>query len=169
VNAADITFSSAAILTRQLQKIFSVGDIAKGQILSQDIFQVDPQCPFFYIFAMGGQGTATTGAGFQTKFDFFNGGTPITSTVIGWGNATVVNAAGIPFVELITTPNDGIAYFIDAVSGTCSGVNPGTLFYQGFIKRWTALADQITVTTAALAAATESSYGVVHGVLQQPW
>ena len=167
--AADVTFSSAAILSRQLQKIFPVADTTVGQILSQDIFQVDPQCPFFYFFALGGQATATTGAAFKTQFDCYNGGTPVTSTFNIWGNAELINAAGIPNVSILTTPNDGIGYFIDPLSSTCAAVNPGTLFYQGFIKRWTALVDQITVTTSAIAVSTETAYGVAHGVLQQPW
>lgn len=167
---AQITFGSASILTRQLQNIFPVNGTAVGQVMSRDVFQVDPQCPFFYLFAMGGQGDASDGDAFQTQFDFTNGGSPICSIVNGWGNQATLNAAGIPFVSVLTTPNDGIGYFIDVISGTCSSVSPATLFWQGFIKRWTALADQITVTTTALDASDSGSpYGVVHGILQQPW
>lgn len=172
-DALSASYNSAAVLTRQLQKIFLANTaLAAGAVISSDDIGVDAQCPFFYIFAMGGASTASAGPAFQTTFSFFNGGTPTTSIEVGWGNQATLNAGPKSFVSVLTTPNDGIGYFHDPVSMTCAAVNPGTLDLQGFVKRWTCLADLVRIQTILYGADfdfTDTPFQYVHGVLQQPW
>lgn len=172
-NALSASYNSAAVLTRQLQEVFQANaPVAVNTVLKVSTVNVDAQCPFFYIFAMGGQSTASEGPAFKTTFEFSNGGTPVTQVVVGWGNQASLNGGPDTFVSVLTTPNDGIGYFHDPVSQTCAAVNPGTLDLQGFIKRWTALCDTVRITTQLYGAAfdfTDTPFQYVHGVLQQPW
>ncbi len=167
-----LQYNSAAILSRQFSELFTLDSaVTAGTIVKQSTFQIDPRCPFFYIFAMGGQADASTGAAFTTKHSFSNGGTSLTDVTTAWGNQATLNAGPETFISILTTPNDGIGYIHDPVSGTCSAVNPGTLDQEGFIKRWTALADTLTVITTLYADFdfTETPGQYAHGVLQQPW
>lgn len=167
-----LRYNSGAILTRQLQRLFTLNSsLTDGTVLAQDQFAIDPRCPFFYIFALGGQATASEGPAFVTTHSLTNGGTPVTEIVTAWGNQATLNGGPQTFVSILTTPNDGIGYIHDPVSGTCSAVNPGTLDQEGFIKRWTALADGCTIKTVLYGDFdfTDSAAQFCHGILQQPF
>jgi hypothetical protein len=172
-NALSASYNSAAVLTRQLQHVFRVPPtaLAGGTVLDRITVQTDAQCPFFYIFAIGTQSTATAGPAIKTKYEFSNGGSPLTQVEVGWGNQSTLNSGVETFLSVLTTPNDGIAYFHDPVSVTCSAVNPGNLDEQGFVKRWTCLADQIVITSVLYADFdfTALPMQLAHGILQQPW
>lgn len=171
-SAVSLVYNSGSILTRQLQRLYLLNSsLADGYVLGRDTFSVDPNCPFFYIFALGGAATATDGPAFKTTHSFFNGGTSLCDIVTAWGNQATLNAGPETFVSILTTPNDGIGYIHDPVSDTCSAVNPGTLDQQGFIKRWTALADTCVVSTVLYGDFdfTDDPGQYCHGVLQQPF
>jgi hypothetical protein len=170
---ANLRYNSAAILSRQLQDVFTVAagsTPTKGTVLSAKEFTVDPNCPFFYIFA-GGALSLVDSSACETTFQFCNGGSILSSISFGWGNSAVLDSSGQPFrVSLGTCPNDGIMNIHDPNIGNCVEVM-GTDDTQGFIKRWTALCDTVKVSTVLLHDWTSQGtpVGLVHGILQQPW
>jgi hypothetical protein len=168
MNVGGVKYNQAAVLSRQLQHIVEITASAytAGQVIDSHTQPLDPNCPFFYLFAAGGTGTDL---GFYTTFEFSNGGSVCTSKLLAWGNSAALDAGRQSTVNVLTTQNDGYIYFHDIIGGACTIVAP-LEDQQGTLTRWTALADSVKITTVAVNTVTPAlPYGVVTGIIQQPW
>lgn len=163
---AGLKYNAGAVLTRQLQSVIALaGTETKGTILLQKTVNVDPNCPFFYLFSASPAGA--NGCAFLSKFEFSSGGSPLTSITVAWGDQGLLDGGPDTFVMLATTPNDGYVYMNDPVSSQCAYVMPGDLS-NGFVIRWSALCDEVRITTSAYADVIYVA-GLVSGIMQQPW
>ena len=67
-------------------------------VISQQTFQVDPSCPYFYIFAQGSPKTSEPlEYSFATQFDFLNGGSLVNSETLYWGNEAALDVSTQPY------------------------------------------------------------------------
>lgn len=141
-------------------------------------YALDPKQPYFRVFAGIIPGTAVTSdlQGFASQYAFTLGGVPsgTGSINVAWGTDTTYNGGLTPCpfsglnVFFLNTLDLLVAHSQYAYG--CIGVS-GYESTAGFSMRWTALADQVVITTSVIGApyvptvATE----ICHGVLQQPW
>jgi hypothetical protein len=135
-------------------------------------WSLDPKNPFFRIFAAGVGGIQTVNS-FATTFQFFNSGAsagdPITCV---WGKDTPYLDGGtvsFPFCYLF---GSDIISVHSQYAGACLIIGGATLSVEnGFISRWTNLADSVKLTTGSIGAFSDSDTKseVFHGVLQQQW
>jgi hypothetical protein len=144
----------------------------------QSTFGLDGNCPFFRIFA-GFLTTGDDGNAFCSTFTFTNGGTVIGSPLsFVWGFDATYNTStngSDPTSGLNIVPFFGDDNIIvhSQYAGICGliGFASGQNDANGFISRWTALADKLQVSTAPVGTFTQASanYELFHGVLQQPF
>jgi hypothetical protein len=140
-------------------------------------FGVDSNCPFYRIFA-GRVGPDNSNA-YSTTFDFRRGGTTIAKQSILWGDDAQYNATtgkGVVAGLSITPFLGGVAdLFIthSQFAAACNVTGADTSSNaQGFICRWTAIADTIVLTSqyngpAFIPIANPIEF--YHGVVQQPF
>jgi hypothetical protein len=171
--ALNFNFSSS-VNTRQFYRTAQFAANATPAPFSS-IFQLDPNCPFFRILAAG-VGAVTTS--YLTSFQFFLGGTPCGGTTFqAWGDDTVYDSSTgpNPASGLLITPflgDDNIVIHSQFAQGcVIVGSSYSAGDFSGFITRWTALADSVSVTTTpcAGAPAVNAATEIVHGVIQAPW
>jgi hypothetical protein len=170
--ALNFNFSSS-VNTRQFYRTAQFAVNATPAPFSS-IFQLDPNCPFFRILA-GGVGDITTS--YLTSFQFFLGGTPCGGTTIQvWGPDSYDTSTGPnPASGLLITPflgDDNIVIHSQFGNGcVIVGSSYSSGAFSGFITRWTALADTVSVTTTPCAGTPAVVYPteIVHGVIQAPW
>jgi hypothetical protein len=169
--ALNFNFSSS-VNTRQFFQTLQVpGASVPGSFNST--FQLDPNCPFFRIFA----GSTATSNTFISSFQFSLGGTPCGGiTFQTWGGLAYDSSPGPNLTSgLLITPFFGsdVLELHSQYAASCaviSGSNWGGENY-GYITRWTALADSLYVVTAPVSVAVVElqNVEVVHGVIQAPW
>jgi hypothetical protein len=168
----------SAILSRQFQGS-KIVDLPFGETSTlQSQWDVNPDSPYFYLFAAYKYITTQVG-GFYTKFDFLAGASVVSTFETFWGGEEVLDQ--IPGYTETTDPilipftSDIQFLFYSNFSAICPPVlvsilNPS----ECFITRWSvANVTQIRATTqiytSALNDAQDLKAQVVHGVLQQPW
>jgi hypothetical protein len=170
--ALNFNFSSS-VNTRQFFQTLQIPfGLVPGSFNST--FQLDPNCPFFRIFA--GFAGDFSNNGYITSFQFQLAGTPCGGvTYQCWGPDDYdISPGPNPTSGLLITSflgNDQIIIH-SQYAGACSLI--GGAYGDGsagFISRWTALADQVKITTTPCAPASTVNLNseVMHGVIQAPW
>lgn len=172
--------ATASVNTRRFVDSVIVPPVAAqstyGQVL-QSTFNVDPNNPFFYIFACGAAANNISfgeGLPIGSKFEFLQGGVTQTSETLWWGNPKGLDDASVvPFnmsVNLVL--NQPALQAHDTVSQSCPYPTP-TDAIAGMITRWSAKCDSIRVTSTIYKAqgfvGNWPTFTLMHGVQQQPW
>ncbi len=167
----DISYSDA-INTRFNYSNLQLGTNGTFPSQFQSTYNIDQRCPFFRIFAGVGATNFPSNALVST-FVFSNGGSVICTVPIMWGTDGTYNAAAT--VGLNFTPEFGFDSLTahSQFAGVCTilgAKTPGVESF-GFLCRWTALADQLVVTTVAVGIFTvnPNNSEFFQGYIQAPW
>lgn len=172
---ANFTANSGAFATRLFSGYYNnPTPDSTPMIPLHSTFNPSPSCPYFYLFAgMSMSPSATVTCAFLSSFAFTNAGTPQTTANLYWGDAPTLAAwAGTNgYAQPFIVPYIGQGAFqVDSgFAGGCVILQP-TYSNSGIATRWSAVCDQIMVTTTQLVAASaDNPITVVHGIFQQPW
>lgn len=173
----NMTLSPGAACSRQSFAQYALKTmLANGHVIGTDTFAVDPTNPFFLIYA-GWASNGTIPASFFTTHTFTNGGSVVSSIITPWGEGTALDNSAIVgngcSVNVVCNVNDGIMNIHDPLFGACAYINNGVSDVNGFVKRWSSLADKVVVSTSLVVDTAYdfdiSPINIIHGILQQPW
>jgi len=179
------SISSGSAVTRQFSNQVIIPDNFTAFSSSNPVlvsqFAPDPNNPFFYLFSGGAMVIGLSAADLfaiagRTDFQFTNGGSIVSNASVYFGDGAALDTpANVGAMVATASLGIPIIYFHDPISGTC----PSAGFSSdatGIVSKWSSLCDSVSVKSYLLGARdtgvgaqVNTSFTLMHGLIQQPW